>query len=136
MEHRLRSAISPRSAWILIGACVLFWVLSAFGLLRLPASVPSPLTFFWLYLNALAALLSAMAVAAAIGALVLHRRNSLRLQSRPSALDAAEETDLYRMLTEEPPPRGTDIPGPGPSADRQPADPARKRFPRRKRRRR
>ena len=108
MEQKLRSALSPRTAWILIGACIIFWIISAFGLLQLPASAPSLLTFFWLYLNALAALASAVAVAAAVAALVLHRRVSLRLEPEsagdtpPSTLDAAEDTDLNRLLSEEP----------------------------------
>ncbi|MBD8042477.1 hypothetical protein H9638_01495 [Arthrobacter sp. Sa2BUA2] len=121
MEQKLRSALSPRAAWILIGACIIFWIVSAFGLLQLPASAPSLLMFFWLYLNALAALASAVAVAAAVAALVLHRRVSRHLEPEgaggapPSALDAAEETDLNRLLNEEPPNE------PGTPAPSQPA---------------
>ena len=105
MEQRLRSTLPPLAAWAVIGACILFWVLSALGLLRLPASVPSLLTFAWLYLNALAALLSAVAAAAAVAALVLHRRESRRLKrarpaSNPTDPDAAEETGLDQLLNE------------------------------------
>ena len=117
MEHKLRSALPPRTAWILIGACVLFWVLSALGLLQMPASVPSILMFFWLYLNALAALASAVAVAAAVAALVLHRRDALPLKARTagrgpalSALDAAEETGLDDLLENDPLP-AVELPG-------------------------
>ena len=137
MEQKLRSALSPRSAWILIGACIIFWIISALGLLQLPASAPSLLTFFWLYLNALAALASAVAVAAAVAALVLHRRVSLRLEPEsvsgtpPSALDAAEETDLNRLLSEEPPQEpGTPLPDQPASAEES-SQPSRKKRKRR-----
>jgi hypothetical protein len=86
-------------------------VLSAFELLQIPASAPPLIVFFWLYLNALAALASVMAAAAAVAALVLNRRSSR--SQRPedggdadpvrSALDAAEETNLNRLLSERPP---------------------------------
>ncbi|MBD7994798.1 hypothetical protein H9639_05745 [Arthrobacter sp. Sa2CUA1] len=121
MEQKLRSTLSPRTAWILIGVCVIFWIISAFGLLQLPTSAPSLLTFFWLYLNALAALTSAVAVAAAVAALVLHRRAALALEpERPgggpsSAPDDGgetdgEETDLFRLLDENPEPEKTTRP--------------------------
>ncbi|UPO76554.1 hypothetical protein [Arthrobacter sp. Helios] len=141
MEQKLRSALSPRTAWILIGVCIVFWTVSAFGLLQLPADAPSLLMFFWLYLNALAALASAVTVAAAVAALVLHRRVSLRLEPEsaggtpPSALDSAEETDLFRLLSEKPP----EAPGalsPGPAAQEPPMREETTSRPSRKKRRR
>ncbi|WP_404320929.1 hypothetical protein [Arthrobacter luteolus] len=108
MEQKLRSALPPRTAWSVLGICALFWLLSAFGLLQMPPSVPPVLMFLWLYLNALATLASAMAAAAAGAALLLHRRESLPVrdgddQPGPapvSALEAAEETDLQQLLSE------------------------------------
>ena len=136
MEHKLRTALPPRAAWAVIGACVLFWVLSALGLLRLPASIPSLLTFFWLYLNALATLLSAMAAVAAVAALILHGRESRRLKrsrpaSGPADTETAELIGLDRLLNP-PPLRET-----GPPAEGQPAEGEQTtRNPRRKRKRR
>lgn len=106
MEQKLRSALPARTAWFVLGICALFWLLSAFGLLQLPASVPPVFMFFWLYLNALATLFSAMAAVAAIAALLLHRRaagspeslDSGAVPGTVSALDEAEETGLDQLL--------------------------------------
>ncbi|MFZ3415319.1 hypothetical protein [Arthrobacter sp. 3Tela_A] len=106
MEQKLRSALPARTAWFVLGICALFWLLSAFGLLQLPASVPPVFMFFWLYLNALAMLFSAMAAVAALAALLLHRRaagspDSLSSGAVPrtvSALDEAEEAGLDQLL--------------------------------------
>lgn len=104
MEQKLRSALPARTAWNVLGICALFWLLSALGLLQLPASVPPALMFFWLYLNALAALVSTVAAAAASAALFLHRRGARAPEPRESgpgsALDQAEEIRLDQLLEE------------------------------------
>jgi len=108
MEQKLRSALPARTAWTVLGLCAFFWLLSALGLLQLPASAPSVLMFFWLYLNALVTLFSALAAVAAIAALLLHRRAAkapepfdpgLRTKTG-SVLDEAEETGLDQLLDE------------------------------------
>ena len=104
MEQKLRSALPPRTAWSLLGICLVFWLLSAFGLLQMPPSVPPFLMFLWLYLNALATLASALAAAAAGAALLLHRRKARApgdnedIPAPASALDEAEETQLDQLL--------------------------------------
>lgn len=110
MEQKLLSALPARTAWIVLGLCTLFWLLSALGLLQLSASVPPLFMFFWLYLNALAALLSVLMSGAAVTALLLHRRTSrvgeLNASGTPgtgSVLDGteedeAEETGLDQLL--------------------------------------
>ncbi len=141
MEQKLRSVLPARTAWSVLGICVLFWLLSAFGLLQLPASVPPVFMFFWLYLNALATLLSAMAALAAIAALLLHRRaagSSEFLDSGPetrtvSALDEAEATGLDQLLDG---PAGPPASEPAPASAGRTGAPQPKRQQRKKRRRR
>ncbi|MER2133259.1 MAG: hypothetical protein ABS910_01115 [Arthrobacter sp.] len=105
MEQKLRSALPARTAWIVLGLCALFWLLSALGLLQLSASVPPLFMFFWLYLNALAALFSVLASGAAVAALLLHRRAARAAEPiesgvprTGSVLDDAEETGLDQLL--------------------------------------
>jgi len=137
MEQKLRSALPARTAWTVLGICVFFWLLSALGLLQLPSTVPPVFMFFWLYLNALAALASAMAAAAAVAALLLHRRETVQPETRdgmpgpPSMLDEAEETGLDQLLD-----GPTAQLAPEPSAAAAGTSPAAKRPQRRKRRKR
>lgn len=104
MEQKLLSALPARTAWSVLGICAFFWLLSALGLLQLPSSVPPVLMFLWLYLDALAALASVVAAAAAVGALLLHRRASRHpeepegVQAPASLLDTAEEAGLDQLL--------------------------------------
>lgn len=131
MEHKLRSALPPRTAWILIGASVLFWVLSALGLLQMPASVPPMLMFLWLYLNAFAMLASTVAVAAAVAALVLHRRSAGPAGAREApavtSLDAAEETGLDQLLGDAPPAVQPTVAPAGKGGRRQTGRPSRRK---------
>lgn len=131
MEHKLRSGLSPRTAWILIGTSVLFWVLSALGLLQIPATVPPMLMFLWLYLNAFAMLASAVAVAAAVAALLLHRRSAGPAEARRAPglteLDAAEETGLDQLLGDAPPPVQPAAAPEGKGGRRQPGRPQRRK---------
>ena len=106
MEQKLRSALPARTAWTVLAICASFWVLSALGLLQIRASVPPVFMFFWLYLNALATLFSAVAAVAAVAALLLHRRAARipePFDAGPaprsgSVLDEAEETGLDQLL--------------------------------------
>ncbi|MER1994911.1 MAG: hypothetical protein ABTA24_00220 [Arthrobacter sp.] len=105
MEQKLRSALPARTALIVLGVCALFWLLSALGLLQLSASVPPLFMFFWLYLNALAALVSVLASGAAVAALLLHRRHAnaeepaeAATRRTGTALDDAQPTGLEQLL--------------------------------------
>ena len=73
MEQKLPTLIAPRTAWILLAACALFWVLSAAGLFEAPVAAPPGVTFLWMYLNLMLLLASALVAVLAAGILVLRR---------------------------------------------------------------
>lgn len=72
MEHKLLAFVSRRTAWIVLGSCVAFWLLLAVGVLELPVNAPPAMTFLWMYFSLLVALASTVAAAAAVAILVLH----------------------------------------------------------------
>ena len=83
MEQKLLAFVSRRTAWILLGACIAFWVVSAAGFLEAPLGTPPTLMFLWMYCSLMIALGSAPVAAAAVVALaaVVYRvtgRNRLR----------------------------------------------------------
>lgn len=71
MEQKLLTFIAPRTAWLLLAVCALFWVLSATGLLEAPISAPPGVTFLWMYLNLMLLLASGLVSMLAAGVLVL-----------------------------------------------------------------
>lgn len=73
MEQKLLTLIAPRTAWILLTACALFWVLSAAGFLKAPVPAPPGVTFLWLYLNLMLLLASGLVALLAGGILLLRR---------------------------------------------------------------
>lgn len=73
MEQKLLAVVSRRTAWVLLGGCIVFWGILAAGLLRAPADTPTALMFLWLYCALMAALASTVLAAAAVAALMLHR---------------------------------------------------------------
>lgn len=73
MEQKLLALVSRRTAWILLAACLAFWLVSAVGLLEAPLGTPATMMFLWMYCNLMIALASTLVAAAAVAVLVLHR---------------------------------------------------------------
>ncbi|UWX97050.1 hypothetical protein N2K95_15715 [Arthrobacter zhaoxinii] len=104
MEQTLLSLLSRRTAWILLAACTVFWLVLAAGFLEAPMGTPPTLMFLWMYSSLMIALASAPVAAAAVAALVLHRAED---RAEPGETDAAgaaapeqphESRSLYLLL--------------------------------------
>lgn len=97
MEQKLLTVISRRTAWIVLGVCIVFWFLLAAGFLEAPLGMPAAIMFLWMYLSLIVALASTLVAAGAVAALVLHRRGRAGdaeedgLNSAEDRLDAAED---------------------------------------------
>ena len=104
MEQKLLTVISRRTAWIVLGVCIVFWFLLAAGFLEAPLGMPAAIMFLWMYLSLIVALASTLVAAGAVTALVLHRRGRAgdaeedglngaqeRFDAEEDLLDAAED---------------------------------------------
>lgn len=76
MEQKLQKllySLPTRTAWIIIGGCVGFWLVCLTGILIPPVSAPPQLTLPWFYLMLMLILASGIAVIGAAAVLVLKR---------------------------------------------------------------
>ncbi|MCQ1955930.1 hypothetical protein NNX39_05335 [Arthrobacter sp. zg-Y826] len=91
MKQKLITLVSPRTAWLILGVCIVFWVVSAAGFLDAPLGTPPGLMFLWLYCNLMMALATTLAAAAAVAALVLHRARKATARERGRRPAAEQE---------------------------------------------
>lgn len=71
--QRILYALPTRTAWIVIGSCVAFWLVCLTGILTPPVSTPPHFTLFWFYTMLMLVLASGIAVIACTAVVVLKR---------------------------------------------------------------
>ncbi|MDM7991224.1 hypothetical protein [Arthrobacter sp. zg-Y877] len=77
--------VSRRTAWLVLAGCTAFWVVLIAGLLEAPLGTPPTLMFLWMYASLMVALASTLVAAAAVAALLLHRRAPAAGKPQPPA---------------------------------------------------